>query len=141
MPDRDWLHEAGPSHAAPRVALPILKPLRIALAGLGTVGTGTLRLLSEQADLLARRCGRHVTVTDVSARDRSRDRGVALAGPRWHDDAVEMARSADVDVVVELIGGADGPAKAVCDAALARGRPVVPANKAPPARHPVPVAR
>src|SRR3546814_5894220 len=104
MPDRDWRHEAGPSHAAPRVALPILKPLRIALAGLGTVGTGTLRLLSEQADLLARRCGRHVPVTDVSPRDRSRDRGVPLAGPPRHDDPARMRRSADVAVGGARIG-------------------------------------
>src|SRR3546814_13859907 len=103
MPDRDCRHEAGPSHAAPRGALPILKPLRIALAGLGTVGTGTLRLLSEQAALLARPCGRHVSVTAVSARDRSRDCCLALPGPRWHPDDVDMARSAHGDVGLELI--------------------------------------
>lgn len=118
-----------------------MKPLRIALAGLGTVGTGTLRLLTEQSDLLMRRCGRPLVVTDVSARDRTRDRGIPLSEVRWHDDAVAMARSADVDVVVELIGGADGPAKAVCEAALGAGRHVVTANKALLARHGVDLAR
>lgn len=116
-------------------------PLRIALAGLGTVGTGTLRLLGEQAELLGRRCGRRLVVTDVSARDRSRDRGVSLSDLRWHDDAVDMARSAAADVVVELIGGADGPAKAVCEAAIDAGSHVVTANKALIARHGVDLAR
>jgi len=115
-------------------------PLRIALAGLGTVGTGTLTLLAAQSDLLARRCGRPVTVTDVAARDRTRDRGIPLTGLNWHDDAVAMARNAEVDVVVELIGGADGPAKAVCEAALDAGRHVVTANKALIARHGVALA-
>jgi len=110
-------------------------PVRIALAGVGTVGAGVVKLLDTQADLLERRCGRRFTVTDVSARDRGRDRGVDLSGMRWHDDAVAMARTAEVDVVVELIGGADGPAKAVCEAALAAGRHVVTANKALLAHH------
>src|SRR5690606_27859737 len=117
-----------------------MKPLRIALAGLGTGGTGTLRLLTEQSDLLMRRCGRPLVVTDVAARDRTRDRGIPLSEVRWHDAAVAMARSADVDVVVELIGGADGPAKAVCEAALGAGRHVVTANKALLARHGVDLA-
>ena len=120
---------------------PNAKPLRIALAGLGTVGTGTLRLIAEQAELLAQRCGRPVTVTDVSARDRTRDRGIGLSELRWHDDAVAMARSAEVDVVVELIGGADGPAKAVCEAALDARRHVVTANTALSARQGVALAQ
>ena len=120
---------------------PNSKPLRIALAGLGTVGTGALKLIATQADLLERRCGRPVVVTDVAARDRTRDRGIPLTGLNWHDDAVAMARTAEVDIVVELIGGADGPAKAVCEAALDAGRHVVTANKALIARHGVALAQ
>ena len=63
--------------------------LKIAVAGLGTVGAATYRLLRDQADLLARRCGRRLTVTAVSARDRNRERGVDLSGVRWHDDAID----------------------------------------------------
>ena len=110
-------------------------PLRIAIAGLGTVGAGTLRNLSEHAELLAARAGRQLRVTAVSARDQSKDRGVPLDGLAWFDDPVTMANQAEVDVVVELIGGEDGPAKAVCDAALAAGRHVVTANKALMAVH------
>ena len=106
------------------------EPLRIALAGLGTVGAGTVRIVTEQAELLAARCGRPIAVVAVSARNRNADRGVDIAGYDWYDDPVEMARSADADVVVELIGGEDGPARAVCEAAIAAGRHVVTANKA-----------
>jgi homoserine dehydrogenase len=111
------------------------KPLKIAIAGLGTVGAGTVQLLREQAAVLEARAGRAIAVTAVSARDRSRDRGVSLDGLHWYDDPVAMADGADVDVVVELIGGSDGVAKTVCETAIARGRHVVTANKALIARH------
>jgi len=110
-------------------------PLRIAIAGLGTVGAATLALLARNAGLLAERCGRPLAVTAVSARERGRDRGSPLAGMAWYDDAVEMAREADAEVVVELIGGADGVARAVIEAALERRRHVVTANKALLALH------
>lgn len=110
-------------------------PLKLAIAGLGTVGAGTIEVLSKQAALLEQRCGRPLQVTAVSARDRSRDRGVDLAPYRWFDDAVEMASRADADVVVELIGGSDGPAKALTEASIRAGRHVVTANKALIALH------
>ncbi len=109
--------------------------VKIAIAGLGTVGAGTIRLLDEQADLLRRRCGRAVTVTAVSARDRARDRGVDISRFEWFDDPAEMAVAADADIVVELIGGEDGAALATCEAAIAAGRGVVTANKALIAHH------
>ncbi len=105
------------------------------MAGLGTVGAGTLRLLQDNADLIAARAGRRVAVTAVSARDRGRERGVDLSGLQWFDDPVAMAREAEADVVVELIGGSEGPAKALVEAALTAGRHVVTANKALLAHH------
>ncbi len=111
------------------------RALRIAVAGLGTVGAGVLALLHRNADVLAQRCGRPLAVVAVSARDRRRDRGISLAGIAWYQDAVAMAREAEADVLVELIGGADGIAKAVIEAALERGRHVVTANKALLAHH------
>jgi homoserine dehydrogenase len=104
--------------------------LRIALAGLGTVGAGVVRVVGDQADLLAERCGRTVEIVAVSARNRTADRGVDISAFDWYDDPVAMARESGADVVVELIGGEDGPAKAVCEAAIAAGRHVVTANKA-----------
>ena len=86
------------------------KPLRVAVAGLGTVGAGTLQLLETQAELLAVRGGRRIIVSAVSARDRRRDRGVDLSAVRWYEDAVAMAADPDIDAVVEVIGGAEGVA-------------------------------
>ncbi|SDD39260.1 homoserine dehydrogenase [Belnapia rosea] len=106
------------------------KPLSVAVAGLGTVGAGLLKLLSENADIVAARAGRPVTVGAVSARTRGRDRGVPLDGLRWYDDPVALAADPGTDVVVELIGGSDGPARALVEAAIAAGKPVVTANKA-----------
>jgi homoserine dehydrogenase len=117
------------------------EPLKIAIAGLGTVGAGTVRLLSEQAELLALRAGRGLEITAVSARDRERERGVDLGGFKWWDDAVAMARESGADVVVELIGGSDGAARAVCEAGFAAGRHVVTANKALLAIHGAELAR
>jgi len=110
-------------------------PLKIAIAGLGTVGAGTLRLLRENAALIERRSGRRLVVTAVAARDPTRDRGVALAGLRWERDALALTAAPDVDVVVELIGGGEGIAREVVTAALNRGKHVVTANKALMAHH------
>ncbi|OYQ33586.1 homoserine dehydrogenase [Niveispirillum lacus] len=111
------------------------KPLRIGVAGLGTVGGGVLKLVSANADLLAKRTGRPIQVVAVSARDRHRDRGVDLSGLRWYENAADLAVDPDVDVFVELIGGSDGIARQAVEAALAAGKHVVTANKALLAHH------
>ena len=110
-------------------------PLKVAIAGLGTVGAGVISVLQTEASLLAARGGRALEVVAVSARDRGRDRPVDISAYAWFDDAVAMAAEADADVVIELIGGADGIAKAVAVAALDAGRHVVTANKALIAHH------
>ncbi len=112
-----------------------MNTLRLGVAGLGTVGAEVVRLVEARRDLLAARCGRGVAVTAVSARDRDRDRGIDLSGYAWHDDPRALAGDDDVDVVVELIGGEEGPARDLVRAALAAGKPVVTAHKALIARH------
>ncbi|MBB4284730.1 homoserine dehydrogenase [Roseospira goensis] len=116
-------------------------PLRIAIAGLGTVGVGTVRLLAEHAPTVAARCGRPIEIVAVSARDRLRNRGCDVSMATWYDDPVTMAREADADVVVELIGGSDGVARDTVLAAIGAGRHVVTANKALLAIHGVDLAR
>jgi homoserine dehydrogenase len=110
-------------------------PISVAVAGLGTVGGGVLKLLRDNADIITARAGRPIAVTAVSARDRTRDRGVSLSGLRWYEDPVALATDPGVDVVVELIGGSEGPARALVQAAIAAGKPVVTANKAMLAVH------
>lgn len=111
------------------------RPLSVAVAGLGTVGGGVLKLLRDNADVVTARAGRPIAVTAVSARDRSKDRGVSLSGLRWYEDPVALAADPAVDVIVELIGGSDGPARALAEAAIAAGKPLVTANKAMLAVH------
>ncbi|GAB5348878.1 homoserine dehydrogenase [Alteriqipengyuania sp. 357] len=108
---------------------------KLGIAGLGTVGTGVLRLLAEHADLLEARAGRRIDVVAVSARDRSRDRGVDLSSYTWCDDPAELAGHPGLDAVVEVIGGTGGSALELARSALASGRPVVTANKAMIAEH------
>ena len=109
--------------------------LRVALAGLGVVGGGVVRLLADNRDLIARRAGRPIEVVAVAARDRHKDRGVDLSGFDWVDDTAALAAYDGADVVVELIGGADGPALTLARKALAGGRNLVTANKAMLAHH------
>ena len=111
------------------------RDLRIALAGLGTVGVGVIRLLAENGSLIAARAGRNIRVTAVSARNRTKDRGIDLADYAWEDDMTALALRDDVDVVVELVGGSDGPALALARGALTAGKSFVTANKAMIAHH------
>lgn len=110
-------------------------PLRLGIAGLGTVGVGVLRIIRQHGDMLAARTGRQVVISAVSARDRQKERGLSLDAYAWEDDAVALATRDDVDVYVELIGGDGGIAKASVEAALAAGKDVVTANKALLAMH------
>lgn len=104
-------------------------PVRVGLIGLGTVGQGVVSVLRENAAEIERRVGRPVIVTHASARDVSKPREVSLDGITLVSHPMQIAREADVDVVVEVIGG-HTTAKEVILAALARGKPVVTANKA-----------
>ena len=118
-----------------------LAPLRIGVAGLGNVGATLVGIIQRDGAELTRKLGRQVQVTAVCARTRSRERGVDISDLEWFDDPVALAKSDSIDMFVELIGGADGPALAAIKAALELGRPVVTANKALLARHGVGLAR
>ncbi|WP_230481129.1 homoserine dehydrogenase [Sphingomonas sp. Leaf21] len=115
--------------------------LRVALAGLGTVGGGVIRLLDANRELITRRAGRPIEIVAVSARDRTKDRGVDLSRFEWVDDTAALAALPDADVVVELIGGSDGPALTLARTALDAGRGFVTANKAMLAHHGLELAR
>ena len=110
------------------------KPLRLGVAGLGVVGTSLIRLLQRRRAGIAAQAGRHCVLAAYSAR-RPREPGVDLGDAIFYDNAAALAASADIDIFVELIGGADGIAFEAVKAALARGLPVVTANKAMLAAH------
>jgi len=112
-----------------------MEPVRLGIAGLGTVGGGLLELLETNGSVMAQRAGRPITVTGVSARDRSKPRPIDLSKVTWFDDPVKLAESDDIDIFVELIGGDSGPAREAVETALRRGRHVVTANKALLAHH------
>lgn len=111
------------------------KSYKVAIAGLGTVGVGTIKVIQEHGDILAARGGCGLQITAVCARDKSKNRDCDLSAFDWYDDAVVMAKESGADIFVELIGGSEGVAKEAVEAALNAGQHVVTANKALIAHH------
>lgn len=105
-------------------------PLRLGIAGLGTVGVGIVRIVQNHAALLEQRAGRPIVVTAVSARSKGKNRDVDVSAYEWEDDPALLAKREDVDVFIEVMGGHEGPAKDATEAAIAAGKDVVSANKA-----------
>ena len=117
------------------------EPLKVGIAGLGTIGAGLLHLLEAHGSRLSENGGRPIKIVAVSARTRSKDRGVSLGGLRWVDDPVKLATDPGIDCFVELIGGEDGIARRSVEAALNAKKHVVTANKALLAKHGFDLAR
>lgn len=117
-----------------------MRELKIGIAGLGTVGAGTVNLLHENAELLRQRSGKSIIIAAVAAKDKNKKRDCDIGSARWYDDAREMAKDPDLDVIIEAIGGAEGIAKDVVEIALAQKKHVVTANKALLAHHGVSLA-
>jgi homoserine dehydrogenase len=118
----------------------MVAPLKVGVAGLGTVGAALIAQIANQREALAARCGRGIDVVAVCARSRSKKRGFDLKSMKWFSDPVALARAPGIDVFVELMGGAGDPARSAVEAALASGKSVVTANKALLARHGVKLA-
>ena len=111
------------------------KPLSIAIAGLGTVGMGVLKIIETNSTLINQKSGKSIFVQAVSARNKRKKREVNLCQFDWEDDPVSLARREDIDLIIEVMGGADGPAKALVETALKNGKHIVTANKAMLAEH------
>ncbi len=118
----------------------MVAPLKVGLAGLGTVGASVVRLIESERAQLTARCGRPIEVVAVNARSKKKDRGIDISKMRWVSDPVELAVDPEIDVFVELMGGADGAAKDAVTVALRAGKSVVTANKALLAKHGVALA-
>jgi homoserine dehydrogenase len=113
----------------------MVAPLRVGIAGLGTVGAEVARVIESQAGALSARCGRSLRVVAVTARSKAKKRGLDLGGIAWAKDALALAADPDIDCFVELIGGAGDPALSAIETALKSGKSVVTANKALIAKH------
>ncbi len=113
----------------------MVAPLKVGIAGLGTVGAEVVRLLGQQATTLATKSKRGIEVVAVTARSKAKKRGLDLRGIKWAKNPVALAEDAEIDCLVELIGGADGPAREAVETALRLGKSVVTANKALIAKH------
>jgi homoserine dehydrogenase len=112
----------------------VTKPLRIGLAGLGTVGGGVARVLISRADALAMRAGRRIVLTAASA-NVVRDKDLDLSSVSREDSPLALAARDDIDLVVELLGGHEGAALELVEDALSAKKHVVTANKALLAHH------
>jgi len=110
------------------------RKINVGIIGLGTVGTGALRILRENAELIRRRVGVPVDVTKIAVRDIKRDRGLPLPAGLLTTNPLQITEDPDIDIVVELIGGYE-PARELILSAIARGKHVVTANKALLAMH------
>ena len=119
----------------------MIEPLRIGIAGLGTVGAGVVKILAARGRYLTAACGREIRLVAVTARDRNKDRGIDLAGVRWEDDPMALAAAGDIDLVIELIGASEGIARELVEASLKAGKHVATANKALIAHHGATLAR
>src|SRR6201987_950928 len=119
----------------------MVAPLKVGIAGLGTVGAEVVRLIEQQSGILSARSGRGVRVVAVTARSKAKKRGVDLRGVAWAKDALALASDPGVDCFVELMGGAGEPALSAIDTALKAGKSVVTANKALIAKHGIKLAK
>ena len=113
----------------------MVAPLKVGIAGLGTVGAEVVRLIETESRTLSARCGRGVRVVAVTARSKAKKRGVDLNGIAWAKSPLALAEDPNIDCLVELMGGAGEPALSAIETALKAGKSVVTANKALIAKH------
>lgn len=111
------------------------REIKLGIAGLGTVGQGVFKIFESNGATIAKKCDSGIKIVAVSARDKSKDRGIKTEGLTWYEDARDLANDGDVNCIVELIGGADGVAYELCKESLKQGKHVVTANKAMVAKH------
>ena len=111
------------------------KPLRLGIAGLGTVGVGVIKIIQNKLSLLKARTGKQILISAVTAKSKTKDRGIDLSPYQWETDPVSLANREDIDVFIELIGGHEGAAKEAVEIAISKGKNVVTANKALLAHH------
>ena len=111
------------------------KPLRLGIAGLGTVGVGVIKIIQNKLSLLEARTGKQILISAVTAKSKTKDRGVDLSSYQWEEAPISLSQRDDIDVFIELIGGHEGAAKDAVEIAISKGKNVITANKALLAHH------
>ncbi len=114
---------------------------KVAIAGLGTVGTGVISLLQKNASIISRRAGVSVEIAGISSKNRDKVRDIEISEYRWFDNPLDLCCIKDCNVVIELIGGEKGIARDLVQKALESGKDVITANKALLAHHGMELAR
>src|SRR5271167_509584 len=107
----------------------MVAPLKVGIAGLGTVGAEVVRLIEQQSRTLSARSGRGIRVVAVTARSKVKKRGIDLRGIGWAKSPLALASDPGIDCFVALMGGAGEPALSAIEAALKSGKSVVTANR------------
>ncbi len=105
-----------------------MKPLKVGLLGLGTVGTGVVRIIEGHQDDLQRQVGAPIVIHKILVKNKAKERGISVDPAKLTEDPWEVVTDPDVDIVVEVMGGVE-PTKEYLLAALERGKPVITANK------------
>lgn len=113
----------------------MVAPLKVGIAGLGTVGAEVVRLIESQSRMLSARCGRGIRIVAVTARSKTKKRGLDLKSIDWAKSPLALANDPRIDCFVELMGGSGEPALSAIETALQNGKSVVTANKALIAKH------
>jgi homoserine dehydrogenase len=111
------------------------EPLRVTIAGLGTVGVGVIKNIQTHGAMLEKRSGRKIEIVAIHAQNRDKKRDADISSYEWVDDITELAARPDVDIIIELIGGSDGVALTLARKALANKKHFITANKALIAHH------
>ncbi len=109
--------------------------LKIAIAGLGTVGLGVIEIINKHSETLHKRSGKKFDIVAICAKSKNKKRSFNLKNFEWEDDLKNLSSRKDIDVVIELIGGSDGPALDLVKGALNAKKHVITANKALISKH------
>ena len=107
-----------------------MRKLNIAIIGLGNIGSYLFKYLNEKKKILTEKNNCHPVLKYVSAKNKNKKRNIKIKKDQWIKDYIKITKFKDVDLIVELIGGAEGPAKNLVFAALKNKKHVVTANKA-----------
>ena len=104
--------------------------LNIVIAGIGTVGSSTIRLIEKNKNIFLRKSGLKINILGIFAKNKFKTRNFTKNKYKWFDNPIKMIKQENVDIVLELIGGDKGIAKEICYLALKNKKNLITANKA-----------